>query len=319
MENLKLINRIKIYKRVFLVATFYNILWGIWVIFYPNMLIEWLGMAPLNHPYIMSCVGMLVAVYGYGYWVLYNNPMKYPQLVVIGLIGKCCGIIGMTFHILIGNVPEKTFIMIVTNDLVWLPFFIDYLIWHKKHRLNLNTNLLDNTLYQQLLGKKFDLLPNSLKYFHGKTNGGKGKGVFQVVCGHSVIKKILAKLLCLPPNGENVQVSLSVKVKDNKEYWIRKFNGFTLKTVSWKENDLLIEKSGVLKFLFQLVPFKNGIQYRFKGLYLFGIKIPPKISLQIHASAFGNNSDWYVKVYFIIPLLGMITKYSGTIKPQSCK
>ena len=46
-------------------AAVYNILWGAWVVIWPNSFFEWTGMAPLQHPTIWQGTGMIVG----GLWV----------------------------------------------------------------------------------------------------------------------------------------------------------------------------------------------------------------------------------------------------------
>ena len=72
---------------------------------------------------------MFVAVYGYGYWVVSRDLYRYPQLVVIGIMGKTLGPIGWVYTAAMGDIPFRSLWINVFNDLIWLPFFIAYLIW----------------------------------------------------------------------------------------------------------------------------------------------------------------------------------------------
>ncbi len=82
----------KFYRYLFACAAVYNIIWGVVIIIFPNLIFEVFNIEPLNYPFLMSGIGMFVAAYGYGYWVVSADLKRYPQLVVIGLMGKTLGI-----------------------------------------------------------------------------------------------------------------------------------------------------------------------------------------------------------------------------------
>ncbi len=124
----------KILSTVFLSAAIYNVVWGVLIIFYPNLIFKVFDIEPLNYPFLMSGIGMFVAVYGYGYWVVSRDLYCYPQLVVIGLLGKTLGPIGWGFTVLNGDIPGRTLWVNVFNDLIWLPFFVYYLFWYQKYK-----------------------------------------------------------------------------------------------------------------------------------------------------------------------------------------
>lgn len=130
-------NAEKTFKVVFLLAAIYNILWGIIVVLFPNLFFDIFGIERINYPFLMSGIGMFVGVYGYGYYVVSKYPKQYPQLVVIGLLGKALGPIGWAYHVYLGNIPATTLLTNLFNDIIWLPFFIWYLIWAKKQGIKL--------------------------------------------------------------------------------------------------------------------------------------------------------------------------------------
>ena len=129
----------KFYKTVFVCAAVYNIVWGIVVIICPNLIFDIFNIRPLNYPFLMSGIGMFVAVYGYGYWVVAQEPKRYPQLVIVGLLGKTLGPIGWAWNVYNGAIPLRSMWINVFNDLIWIPFFIAYLLWYYKNEYKLRT------------------------------------------------------------------------------------------------------------------------------------------------------------------------------------
>ena len=123
----------RLFTVVFRSAAVYNVLWGVAVILFPSLPFELLRVEPPNYPFLMSGIGLFVALYGYGYWVVARDLLAYPQLVVIGFLGKALGPVGWVFTVWRGQIPARTLIINVFNDLIWLPFFVAYLVWYYRN------------------------------------------------------------------------------------------------------------------------------------------------------------------------------------------
>jgi hypothetical protein len=104
-------------------AAIYNVLWGAWVIAFPNQLFDWTGIDRPNYPGIWQCVGMIVGVYGVGYWFASADYRRHWPIVLVGFLGKIFGPIGFVQSAVTGALPWSWGWTIVTNDLIWwLPF-----------------------------------------------------------------------------------------------------------------------------------------------------------------------------------------------------
>jgi hypothetical protein len=121
-----------LYRTVFYAAAAYNVVWGAVVTLFPGLFFRVFGLPPINYPFLMSGIGMFVAVYGYGYWAVAREPRRYPQLVVVGLLGKTLGPVGWAWNVWLGTIPARTLWTNVFNDLVWIPFFVSYLLWQRR-------------------------------------------------------------------------------------------------------------------------------------------------------------------------------------------
>lgn len=112
-------------RRVLLAAAAYNILWGAFVILFPGALFRWLGMAEPNYPALWQCIGMIVGVYGVGYAVAASDPARHWPIVLVGLLGKLLGPIGMVHAVATNALPWKFAAVCLTNDLIWwVPFWL---------------------------------------------------------------------------------------------------------------------------------------------------------------------------------------------------
>ena len=114
-------------------AGVYNILWGISVILLPNLFFNLTGMDIPRYPMIWQCVGMIVGVYGVGYWIAARDPLRHWPITLVGFLGKVFGPIGFSYYLFQGAFPLTFGLTIMTNDLLWwIPFgLILKMAWDK--------------------------------------------------------------------------------------------------------------------------------------------------------------------------------------------
>lgn len=106
-------------------AAIYNVAWGCIAIFLPIQSFEVLGMPPPVYPQLWQCIGMIVGVYGLGYWIAGTNPLIHWPIVLVGFLGKIFGPIGFSMAIMKDELPLIFGVHIITNDLIWwIPFFL---------------------------------------------------------------------------------------------------------------------------------------------------------------------------------------------------
>jgi hypothetical protein len=132
-------------RYVLYAAAAYNLVWGAIVIFAPLVHFRWAGMAEPRYPQIWQCVGMIVGVYGVGYWLAARDPFRHWPIVLVGLLGKILGPIGFLNAALTGALPWKWGATIITNDLIWwVPFVsILYLTFRENTNSSRGTQSLD--------------------------------------------------------------------------------------------------------------------------------------------------------------------------------
>ena len=106
-------------------AAIYNFLWGMIAVLYPVQSFEVFGMQQPLYPQLWQCIGMIVGVYGVGYWLAANNPMVHWPIVLVGFLGKVFGPIGFATALINGELPLEFGLNIIFNDLIWLiPFLM---------------------------------------------------------------------------------------------------------------------------------------------------------------------------------------------------
>lgn len=120
------------------IAAVYNILWGSFIVLFPSLPFQWAGMTVPNYPCLCQCIGMIVGVYGVGYWIAAGNPVRHWPIVLVGLLGKIFGPIGFVWCASRGELPWIAGLTILTNDLAWwVPFGITLLsAWKIERQLS---------------------------------------------------------------------------------------------------------------------------------------------------------------------------------------
>lgn len=118
------------------IAGVYNILWGTIVIIFPGLFFDLVGMEQPLYPMIWQCVGMIVGVYGVGYFIAGYQPLRHWPIVLVGMLGKIFGPIGFAYYLAQGAFPLFFGLTIIFNDLIWwIPFGLILLAARKVSKL----------------------------------------------------------------------------------------------------------------------------------------------------------------------------------------
>lgn len=116
-------------SRVLIAAGIYNMVWGAWTILAPGASLRLGGLPddPVVQP-IWQCLGMVIGVYGIGYWLSARDPFRHWIIILVGLLGKVLGPIGYVYSVYRGVLPPDGFKTLLTNDLIWwVPFTV--ILW----------------------------------------------------------------------------------------------------------------------------------------------------------------------------------------------
>lgn len=120
-------SRLYRYRPWLYAAAAYNLAWGTAIILFPALIFDALSLERPNYLPIWQVVGMFVLVYAPAYWWAGRHPDRFPQLVLIGMLGKVLGPIGFLWSVATADFPLLFGVTILTNDLIWWPAFVLYL------------------------------------------------------------------------------------------------------------------------------------------------------------------------------------------------
>lgn len=113
----------RFFRFSFVLAGLYNFAFALWTALWPQSFFALFGLAPINHPAIWQCLGMVIGVYGAGYLWAAFRPDRAKPIIALGLAGKVLGPIGWVAVVAAGDWPVRTGWLILFNDLIWwIPF-----------------------------------------------------------------------------------------------------------------------------------------------------------------------------------------------------
>lgn len=110
-----------------LAAAIYNLLWGSWVVLFPDALFRLFNLPLPSYLPLWQVVGMFVLVYAPAYAWAARRPSRHGHLVLVGMLGKILGPLGFVWAAATGQLPLRFGLTILTNDLLWWPAFACYL------------------------------------------------------------------------------------------------------------------------------------------------------------------------------------------------
>jgi hypothetical protein len=116
------------HRRWLVAAAIYNLVWGSVTLVLPGLFFDLAGIARPNYTAIWQVVGLFVLLYAPTYLAASRSPMRQGLLVLIGFAGKVAGPIGFTAGVITGTLPWQFVFVVLTNDLIWWPFFGRYVM-----------------------------------------------------------------------------------------------------------------------------------------------------------------------------------------------
>ena len=109
-----------------LVASLQCLIWGVFILAFPerSSLAYGFGKVP-TELFLWQGTGLIIFLFGVGYGIASTNPSQHWAVILIGLIAKFLGPIGMLWSVLQGQVSREVLYLIPINDVVWwLPFTV---------------------------------------------------------------------------------------------------------------------------------------------------------------------------------------------------
>lgn len=120
-------------KRLLWFVGGYNLLAGVNMLCFYHESYKVMGVAKpqLNLP--IQLVGVLVALFGVGYWLVASNPVENRNLLTLGFWSKLLGSVLGIYYVWAGKLPPVFLAILFVSDIAYLPPF--YVIMRRLYRL----------------------------------------------------------------------------------------------------------------------------------------------------------------------------------------
>lgn len=115
------------WRVVLSIAAVYNLLAGFAMILFYHEGYESLGLEKTAFNLPIQLVGMCVALFGVGYWIVSRNPIENRNVLLLGMLSKAIGPLLAIRYIIRGELPVWILAVFFFADLIYLlPFWIIY-------------------------------------------------------------------------------------------------------------------------------------------------------------------------------------------------
>ena len=174
-------------------------------------------------------------------------------------------------------------------------------------------------LYERLVGEGWNGLDEPVRRFH---LCARGEGAFAVRRGEGRVARAVARLLGLPPSGEEVPLLLSVEPHGGGERWRRSFAGKEFITEQGEHaGTLMAERTGLFELLFRLTAEGGALAYRQEGAALcvrgLRVRLPRLLAPRVEAWERADTGGGVrVSVCVTAPLVGLLIRYEGLVRTE---
>ena len=112
----------------------YNLLVGFGLMVLYHEVFKTIGLPKPDLLMYVQLVGILVALFGVGYWMVALNPIENRNVLMLGFLSKLFGSVLGTGYFMLGKMPPIFMVILIFSDIVYLPAFV--VILRRLYRLN---------------------------------------------------------------------------------------------------------------------------------------------------------------------------------------
>ncbi len=115
------------WRPVLMFAAAYNMLAGFAMLIFYHEGFAGLGLEKTSFNLPIQLVGMCVALFGIGYWIVSRNPAENRNVLLLGMLSKLIGPLLAVRYIMRGDLPAWILIVFFFADWIYLlPFWLIY-------------------------------------------------------------------------------------------------------------------------------------------------------------------------------------------------
>lgn len=168
------------------------------------------------------------------------------------------------------------------------------------------------SLFRRVLGDAFETLPPQVRAIHSVDGRETWRGVATITRGTHFLVPLFAAATQLPSSRESVRTSVEFVATDAGEEWLRDFGGARMHSRYREWNGRLLERLGLVEFVFSLGVHDGEILWATTGVRLFGvIPLPSSWFARVRCREREHNGRYEFLVEAALPLIGPLIRYEG--------
>jgi len=107
------------YPKIVKLSAVYNVIVGGSIVLFPNLLFNLSAYPVPNYQILWQCLGMTVAVVGYGLYLASKDLVQNKNILILGVLGKILGpVILGGFGVVTSQLP-LIFLPVIIFDFIW--------------------------------------------------------------------------------------------------------------------------------------------------------------------------------------------------------
>lgn len=170
------------------------------------------------------------------------------------------------------------------------------------------------SLYQQVLGADFALLPLPVQRFHALEGAHVLDGWVEVGAPASPAARMLAWCLGAPLSAQQGPIRFELRADPKEEVWTRHFPGKRMQSRLTHAAGHVVERLGFARLWFTLKGGSDLLEMRLVRLRFLGAPCPSWLLPAVVAEESAMPGQLHFRVQASLPLIGVVASYRGFLE-----
>lgn len=172
----------------------------------------------------------------------------------------------------------------------------------------------ETALFRRISTRAFDVMPEPVRRLHDVKELNCLAGRCSARRGRNPFARFFALLLGLPPEAEDVPITVSIRREGTTEVWVRSIAGRRFQSTMREERSgSLSETIGPVRFTFDLRMDEAGFSLHVEGCRVFGIPLPRIFLPVVEAKETAAGNEVIFDIAASMPFVGLVVAYRGRL------
>lgn len=179
------------------------------------------------------------------------------------------------------------------------------------------------SLYQQVLGPGFLLLPLPVQQFHAMQGTTVLHGRVEIQAPATFVARCLARCLGAPLTAERGAIRFELQSDSATEHWVRHFPGKTMQSRLGSSSGHIVEQLGAARLTFALRGSPEMLEMQLVSLHFLGVPCPRWLVPSVVAEETATPGRLHFRVQASVRFIGTVASYQGYLElpvesPDDC-